>query len=216
MARRAGANSIRVLEQLIPSRKLRAMWQPPERLIALVDCMNFGNPEHPEVMWQLSEAVDGIAEACKALELPIVGGNVSLYNETGGRDIWPTPVVAVLGLIDDLYAPPPPMGWNEAGLSVYLLGDTRAELGGSAWAWSHFSHLGGDVPTLDLDAERRLGELLRTLAETDVATGGSLVSSVHDCSEGGLGVALSECCIEFGIGLTADLSKRAALDPRAP
>lgn len=186
------------------------------RPIALVDCMNFGNPEHPEVMWQLSEAVDGIAEACRALDLPVVGGNVSLYNETGGKDIWPTPIIAVLGLIDSLHAPPPPLGWDEAGLSVYLLGQTRAELGGSAWAWRHFSHLGGEVPALDLDAERRLGELLRTLAETDAETRGSIVSSVHDCSEGGLGVALAECCIEFRIGLNAELSEVGDLGSLEP
>ncbi|RIK10361.1 MAG: phosphoribosylformylglycinamidine synthase subunit PurL [Acidobacteria bacterium] len=186
------------------------------RPIALVDCMNFGNPEHPEVMWQLSEAVDGIAEACRALDLPVVGGNVSLYNESGGRDIWPTPIVAVLGLIDGLTAPPPPMGWNESGLSVYLLGQTRAELGGSAWAWRHFTHLGGEIPMLDLDAERRLGELLRTLAETDADTRSSLISSVHDCSEGGLAVALAECCIEFGVGLAADLSEVGELESLEP
>lgn len=186
------------------------------RPIALVDCMNFGNPEHAEVMWQFSEAIDGIAGACKALDLPVVGGNVSFYNETGGKDIWPTPIVAVLGLIDNLHAPTPPAGWNQTGLSVYLLGETGSELGGSAWAWKHFSHLGGSVPVLDLDAERRLCELLRTLAETDAATGGSLVSSVHDCSDGGLGVAISECCIEFGIGLSADLAEARGLGSLEP
>lgn len=173
--------------------------------IALVDCMNFGNPEHPEVMWQFSEAVDGIAESCKALDLPVVGGNVSLYNETAGIDIWPTPIVAVLGLIDNLDAPPPPMGWRESGLALYLLGETLDELGGSSWAWTHFSHLGGNLPCLNLEAEARLGELLRLLAETGNETGVPLASSIHDCSDGGLGVAVAKCCIEFGVGMRANV-----------
>jgi phosphoribosylformylglycinamidine synthase len=164
------------------------------RPVALVNCLNFGNPEHPEVMWQLAEAIDGMADACRVLSIPVVGGNVSLYNESRGRDIDPTPVVGVLGLIDRLERPPPAVGLVD-GASLVLLGTTRAELGGSAWAWQLHGHRGGVPPALDLLRHRKLLELVGSL----VAEPG-LVLGVHDVSDGGLAVALAEMALRSGVG----------------
>ncbi|MGH9112323.1 MAG: phosphoribosylformylglycinamidine synthase subunit PurL, partial [Acidimicrobiales bacterium] len=152
------------------------------RPVALVDCLNFGNPDHTEVMWQLSEAVDGMAEACLALGIPVIGGNVSLYNETAGHDIDPTPVVTVVGLIDDLARRPPGVGLV-AGGTLLLLGRTDASLGGSRWAAQCRGHRGGRLPALDLDAHRALVELVAGLVSAGALAG------VHDVSDGGLGVA---------------------------
>jgi phosphoribosylformylglycinamidine synthase len=163
------------------------------RPVALVNCLNFGNPEHPEVMWQLSEAIDGMAEACLALGLPVIGGNVSLYNESRGRDIDPTPVVGVLGLIDHLDRRPPGAGLIENG-RLLLLGETQAQLGGSLWAMQAHGHRNGTLPTLDLD---RHAQLLTFVAEV-VADGSA--AGLHDVSEGGLGVALAEMAVRSGIG----------------
>jgi phosphoribosylformylglycinamidine synthase len=163
------------------------------RPVALVNCLNFGNPEHPEVMWQLSEAIDGMAEACRALALPVIGGNVSLYNESRGADIDPTPVVAVLGLIDELRRRPPPVRLVESG-QVLLLGTTEANLGGSLWAARVRDHRGGRLPKLDLDLHRRLLGLVAGL----VADG--LLAGIHDVSDGGLGVALAEMAVGADVG----------------
>ncbi len=141
------------------------------RPVALVNCLNFGSPEHPEVMWQLSESVDGMAEACRALEIPVIGGNVSLYNASGGNDIEPTPVVAVLGVVDHLERRPPGMGFTP-GSTLVLLGDaalpgdtalpgaTAPSLAGSRWAVECHGHAGGMLPALDLAAHARLVGLL--------------------------------------------------------
>jgi phosphoribosylformylglycinamidine synthase II len=163
--------------------------------VALVNCLNFGNPEHPEVMWQLAEAIDGMAEACRGLGLPVVGGNVSLYNESRGLDIDPTPVVGVLGLIDRLDRRPPPAALVD-GAALLLLGDTRPELGGSAWAWQVHGHRGGVPPALDLERHRSLLGLVRALAVEGRFAG------VHDVSDGGLGVALAEMAVRSGVGFT--------------
>ena len=104
------------------------------RPLALVNCLNFGNPTHPETMWQLSEAIDGMGEACRALHLPVVGGNVSLYNESRGRDIDPTPIVGVVGMVDRLQVPPPGVGLV-AGTRIVVLGPDPSTLSGSRWAW---------------------------------------------------------------------------------
>ena len=125
------------------------------RPVALVNCLNFGNPEHPEVMWQLSESIDGMAEACRALDIPVIGGNVSLYNESGGADIDPTPVVAVLGVIDDLARRPPAAAFA-AGTALVLLGATDPSLAGSRWAVDLRHHSGGVLPGLDLAAHGAL------------------------------------------------------------
>jgi phosphoribosylformylglycinamidine synthase len=164
------------------------------RPVALVNCLNFGNPEHPEVMWQLSEAIDGMAEACRAFDLPVIGGNVSLYNESRGRDIDPTPVVATLGLLDRLEAPPPPVGLAD-GCSILLLGPaTTPCLGGSLWALAAHGHRGGCLPSLDFQGHARLLDLVAGLV------GGQLLAGVHDVSDGGVGVALAEMSVRSGVG----------------
>jgi phosphoribosylformylglycinamidine synthase len=162
--------------------------------VALVNCLNFGNPEHPEVMWQLSEAIDGMAEACRALRIPVIGGNVSFYNESGGRDIDPTPVVAVLGVIERLDHRPPRAAFEE-GASVVLLGAPSTELGGSRWAMELRSHRGGKLPGIDLRSHETLLALI-----ADLVRSRELVAGIHDVSGGGLGVALAECAMSSGIG----------------
>jgi phosphoribosylformylglycinamidine synthase len=168
--------------------------------VALVDNRNFGNPEHPEVMWQLSEAIDGMAEACLALSLPVVGGNVSLYNESGGRDIHPTPVVGVVGLIDVLDRRPPGVGLVDgAGLFLLAAGDpsTATGLAGSRWAADR-GHTGGELPALDLVNHARLCDAVRGLVDAHVVAG------IHDVSDGGLGVAVAEMAIASGVGFHVD------------
>ncbi|HEY6696687.1 MAG TPA: AIR synthase related protein, partial [Acidimicrobiales bacterium] len=162
------------------------------RPLALVNCLNLGNPEHPETMWQLSEAVDGMAEACRALSLPVVGGNVSLYNESRGRDIDPTPIVAVVGMVDDLGAPPPGVGLVD-GTRLLVLGPEPDTLSGSQWAW-RLGHTSGTPPALDLSGHRAVCELVRGLV-TD-----GLVLGVHDTADGGLGLALAEMAVRSGVG----------------
>jgi phosphoribosylformylglycinamidine synthase len=180
------------------------------RPMALVNCLNFGNPEHPEVMWQLSEAIDGMAEACRALDLPVVGGNVSLYNESRGRDIDPTPVVGVVGLIDELTRRPPVPELIEGG-RLLLLGPRRSELAGSAWAWILRGHHGGQLAPLDLAVHRAVVDLVRGLVSD------ALVAGVHDVSDGGLGVALAEMALhsETGFRVTG-IDGHAELFSEAP
>ena len=192
------------------------------RPVALVNCLNFGNPEHPQVMWQLSESVDGMAEACRALEIPVIGGNVSLYNASGGNDIDPTPVVAVLGVVDHLERRPPGMGFTP-GSTLVLLGDTVYSdgtlqpdgtlqsdetvqpdgavhsLAGSRWAVECHGHDGGTLPALDLAAHARLLALLVDLVPRE-----GMLSSVHDVSGGGLALALAECAVRSGVGCVVD------------
>jgi len=163
------------------------------RPIALVNCLNFGNPEHPEVMWQLSESIDGMDEACRVLDVPVIGGNVSLYNETRGRDIDPTPIVAVLGLIESLERPPVGMALVDGGV-LLLLGAVPGAaatptLAGSLWAKQVHGFTGGRMAPLDLVLHADLVELVGALV-----TGG-LVAGVHDVSDGGLGVALAEMAV---------------------
>ncbi len=168
------------------------------RPVALVNCLNFGNPEHPEVMWQLSESVDGMADACLALEIPVIGGNVSLYNASAGTDIDPTPVVAVLGVIDRLEHRPPGMAFAP-GSTLVLLGDTDPSLAGSRWAVERHRQLGGTLPALDLAAHARLLALLTNLVPVP-----GLLTSVHDVSGGGLALALAESALRSGVGCTVD------------
>ncbi|MCU0267852.1 MAG: phosphoribosylformylglycinamidine synthase subunit PurL [Acidimicrobiales bacterium] len=162
------------------------------RPLALVNCLNFGNPEHPEVMWQLSEAIDGMAEACSSFDLPVVGGNVSLYNESRGMDIDPTPVVGVLGCIDDLRRRPPGVRLVEGGRLV-LVGATQPELSGSLWARDK-GHRGGRLPALDPELHLRVAGVVRDLVN------GGLLAGVHDISSGGLALALAELCVRSGLG----------------
>ncbi|HLS74702.1 MAG TPA: phosphoribosylformylglycinamidine synthase subunit PurL [Actinomycetaceae bacterium] len=171
---------------------------------AVTDCLNFGSPEDPGSMWQLVQAITGLADACAELGVPVTGGNVSLYNSTGepGRSdssIHPTPVVGVLGVIDDV-ARVTRSGWTEPGRAVYLLGTTAEELSGSVWADVIHQHLGGYPPAVDLAAERRLAEVLVN------ASRDQLVDSAHDLSAGGLGQALVDSCLRFGVGARVDLT----------
>jgi phosphoribosylformylglycinamidine synthase len=164
------------------------------RPVALVNNLNFGNPEHPEVMWQLSEAVDGMAEACLALSIPVVGGNVSLYNESRGADIDPTPIVGVLGLVETLDRRPPGVRLVDGG-DLTLLGGHARGLAGSMWADVLHGHRGGVLPDLDLVAHGRLLRLVREVVADDLPAG------IHDVSDGGLAVALAELCARSGIGV---------------
>jgi phosphoribosylformylglycinamidine synthase II len=161
--------------------------------IAVSDCLNFGSPEDPAVMWQFAEAVRGLADACQQMGTPVTGGNVSFYNQTGTQAIHPTPVVGVLGVIDDV-ARRTPVGFRADGESIILLGDTREELSGSEWAWVTHGHLGGVPPRVDLDRERLLGEIL-VAGSRD-----GLLSSAHDLSEGGLAQALVESVLRHDTG----------------
>ncbi len=155
---------------------------------ALVNCLNFGNPEHPDVMWQFHETVEGVSEACEALGVPVIGGNVSFYNELHGADIDPTPVVGVVGVIDHLDTVPPPTAFTP-GQHVVVLGTTRPELGGSEWAAVRHRRAGGHAPVADLEAAVALHELVRALVAERA------VSGVHDCAAGGLAVTLAEMAI---------------------
>jgi phosphoribosylformylglycinamidine synthase II len=155
--------------------------------LAITDCLNFGNPERPETMWQFSEAVDGISEACIALNTPVTGGNVSFYNETAGRGIAPTPMIGMVGLIEDATtvcsAP-----FKHEGDAIILLGETKEELGGSEYLASFFNLERGLPPAVNLKHEKALCDLLYSLISS------SMVNSAHDCSDGGLAVAATECC----------------------
>ncbi|HUS61316.1 MAG TPA: phosphoribosylformylglycinamidine synthase subunit PurL [Acidimicrobiales bacterium] len=172
--------------------------------IALVNCLNFGNPEHPEVMWQLSESVDGMGEACRALKIPVIGGNVSLYNETHGVDIDPTPIVGVLGLIDDLQRRPPGVHL-EAGGTLLLLGGHASGLAGSRWAVERRGHRGGSLEPVDLAAHATLIAFVRDLVRA------GQVAGLHDVSDGGLGVCLAEMAVQSGVGVTAHVASHAQL-----
>jgi len=173
------------------------------RPAALVNCLNFGNPEHPPVMWQLSESVDGIAQACRALGIPVVGGNVSLYNESDGADIDPTPVVAVVGLVDRLARRPPSVSWRD-GDTLVVLGGPEGALGGSRWARTVAGRPGGSLPPLDLELHRRLVELVAALVAAEAAPGEvpGLVHGLHDVGDGGLALCLAELAVRSGRGCT--------------
>ena len=161
--------------------------------IAVTNCLNFGSPEDPAVMWQLAEAVRGLADGCKSLGIPVTGGNVSLYNQTGATAIHPTPVIGVLGVHDDVRKRLG-AGFGVEGAEVVLLGTTRDEFGGSAWAEVAHRHHGGRPPAVDLDAERRLATLIVAAASA------GLLASAHDLSDGGLAIALAEACLHGGRG----------------
>jgi phosphoribosylformylglycinamidine synthase subunit PurL len=163
------------------------------RPLAVTDCLNFGSPEDPAVMWQFAEAVRGLADGCAALGLPVTGGNVSFYNQTGQTAILPTPVVGVLGVLDDV-GRRTPLGFRAPGQMIYLLGTTRDEFGGSEWAHVVHGHLGGLPPAVDLMAERELAEILVN------ASRDGLVDAAHDLSDGGLAQALVESCLRHGLG----------------
>ncbi len=172
------------------------------RPLAVSDCLNFGSPEDPDVMWQFAEACRGLKDACLELGIPVTGGNVSLYNQTGETAILPTPVVAVLGVIDDVTRRTP-TGFGAADERVFLLGETREELSGSEWAHVVHGHLGGLPPRLDLAAEQALAALLHDAARDGVVT------SAHDLSDGGLAQALAESTFGSGVGASVSLASVA-------
>jgi len=166
------------------------------RPLAVSDCLNFGSPEDPAVMWQFAEACRGLKDACVTLGIPVTGGNVSLYNQTGETAILPTPVVAVLGVIDDVRRRTP-SSFQSADERIVLLGDSREELSGSEWAHVVHGHLGGTPPEVDLIAERDLARLLVDLV--------GIATSAHDLSDGGLAQALAEAGLVSGIGAKVQL-----------
>jgi phosphoribosylformylglycinamidine synthase len=166
--------------------------------IGATNCLNFGNPERPEIMWQFGQAVAGIGAACRALDIPITGGNVSLYNETDGKAILPTPVLGVLGLIEDADRVAR-RAFVQSGDAIVLLGDSFAELGGSEYLKVMHRMVRGVPPRLDLAREAALQRLLVT------GVGSGLIRSAHDCAEGGLAVTLAECCFDTALGAEADV-----------
>jgi phosphoribosylformylglycinamidine synthase II len=180
--------------------------------VALVNCLNFGNPEHPEVMWQLSEAIDGMSDACRALGIPVVGGNVSLYNESRGRDIDPTPVVGVLGLVEHLERRPAGIALADGDSIVLVEAEgTAPSLAGSRWATVTAGNGGAELAPLDLGAHQALLDLVRDLVGADVPNG------VHDISDGGLALALAEMAVASGNGFEVTVEATAtALFGEAP
>ena len=168
------------------------------RPLAVTNCLNFGSPEDPAVMWQFERAVTGLADACLEMGTPVTGGNVSFYNQTGEIAIHPTPVIGVLGVIDNVERRTP-LAWEIDGELVYLLGTTRDELAGSEWAHAIHSHLGGYPPVLDLSAEMTLGEILVVGSEQD------LFSAAHDVSEGGIAQTVAEMAMRSGIGVRLEV-----------
>ena len=179
--------------------------------VAITDCLNFGNPEDTDAMWQLVTAMTGLADGCVELGIPVTGGNVSLYNSSGSvkgqpdSSINPTPVVGMLGIMPDVRRANP-SGFTEEGMAVYLLGDTAEELDGSAWARIVHRHLGGQPPLVDLAAEVALGNVVRALSAVDGPDGLPLVRAAHDLSNGGLLQALVDASLRFGVGGSFDLA----------
>jgi phosphoribosylformylglycinamidine synthase subunit PurL len=178
------------------------------RPVGATNCLNFGNPERPGIMWQFAKAVEGIGAACRALNVPITGGNVSLYNETDGTAIYPTPVIGVVGLLEHAGRV---VGrrFRESGDAIVMLGADRGELGGSEYLKVVHNLVRGVPPVLDLEAERALQALLVTLADEGLAR------SAHDCSDGGLAVTAAECCFDtvgIGANISVDAPQTASSD----
>ena len=178
--------------------------------IGATNCLNFGNPERPEIMWQFVEAVEGMADACRALDIPITGGNVSLYNETDGTAIYPTPTIGVVGVLDDA-SRVLARAFRQVDHDIVLLGEGRGELGGSEYLKVLHGMVKGRPPALDLDRERALLALLGRLAAAGLAC------SAHDCSDGGIAVTLAECAFDSGgIGCDVDLPAESQGELRIP
>jgi phosphoribosylformylglycinamidine synthase len=175
------------------------------RPLAVTDCLNFANPDRPEVYWELEEAVAGLAYACRTLELPVVSGNVSLYNDSSGDSpIYPTPVVGMVGVIDD-YARRLGAGLRAEGDFVLLIGSSHNDLGGSEYLKVVHGHVAGRPPSLDLTREKAVNRVITSAAQS------GYLHSAHDCAEGGMLVALAECCLLGGIGVRCP-----ALRPEPP
>jgi phosphoribosylformylglycinamidine synthase len=174
--------------------------------IGATNCLNFGNPERPEIMWQFARAVEGITAACRALQIPITGGNVSLYNETDGRAVLPTPVIGVVGVIEDSTRTVR-RAFQRPGDVVVMLGSTAGELGGSEYLKTVHGLVNGIPPALNLETEAALQRLLVGAASA------GLLHSAHDCSEGGLAVTVAESCFDVGVGVEVDVPAVPASPP---
>ena len=177
------------------------------RPLAITDCLNFGSPENPEVMGEFVGCIEGMAQACRALDFPVVSGNVSFYNETDGQAIWPTPTIGGLGLLADLDRMAT-IAWRSEGLALVLIGETFGWLGCSLYLREVCGREEGAPPPVDLPTERRHGELVRALCEQ------GQIEACHDLSDGGLYVALAEMALASGIG--ADLELPADCESRRP
>jgi phosphoribosylformylglycinamidine synthase II len=178
------------------------------RPLAVSDCLNFGNPEKPEVFWELKQAIEGMAEACRELEVPVVSGNVSLYNDTSGVSVWPTPVVGMVGLIEDI-AWVTRIGFANPGDSVVLIGESEEELGGSEYARTILGTVTGHPPRIDYGLEWRTnGAVLEMIRE-------GFLNSAHDLADGGLAIAIAESCLAGGVGVQVDQLVRGDLSPEA-
>jgi phosphoribosylformylglycinamidine (FGAM) synthase-like enzyme len=175
--------------------------------IGATNCLNFGNPEKPHIMWQFSQTIDGITKACEELEIPITGGNVSFYNETLGEGIYPTPVLGVVGLLEDVHKAAK-MHFTAPGRTIVLLRagepgdmtDAETEFGSSEYAKEILGTLWGYPPEIDLEKEAALQKAIIRLIQD------GLVESVHDCSDGGIAVALAEKTFPKGIGARVELA----------
>ncbi|GAK33076.1 phosphoribosylformylglycinamidine synthase subunit PurL [Iodidimonas nitroreducens] len=188
-------------------RNLSAVGAKP---LAITDCLNFGNPERPQIMGQIVGAIEGMAKACRALDMPVVSGNVSLYNETNGTGILPTPAVGAIGLINDA-SHIATLALKRADDQLILIGETKGHLGASLYLWQFHGQEIGAPPPVDLGAERRNGDFVRSLIES------GLIDTVHDLSDGGLAVALCTMALAGHIGVSVDLKalSEAELPPHA-
>ena len=203
--------------RLVVAEACRNLVASGARPLALTNCLNFGSPERPEVMWQFSEVIDGMSEACAVFQTPVTGGNVSFYNETDGRGIHPTPVIGMVGIIEDLRHATT-QWFKREGCAIILLGATRDDLGASEYALATRGRIEGRVPDLDLELERRVHEVCLKIIQA------GLVESAHDLSDGGLAVAIAESCFSSyrraGVGcevdLTGTLSEAALLFAETP
>jgi phosphoribosylformylglycinamidine synthase len=167
--------------------------------VAITNCLNFGNPYDPEVYWTFKEAIRGMGDACRALNTPVTGGNVSFHNESKNRAIFPTPTIGMLGLIDDLDKRMS-CGFKNEGDVIYLIGNDREELGGSEWLKQIHGLISGEAPILDIDEEIRLQKVILTAIRE------KLINSAHDCSEGGMAVCLAEKAIHAENNLGAEIN----------
>ncbi|HXU89851.1 MAG TPA: phosphoribosylformylglycinamidine synthase subunit PurL [Methylomirabilota bacterium] len=173
------------------------------RPLGVTDCMNFGSPERPEILWQFAEAIEGIAQACRALDVPVVGGNVSFYNETLGHAVLPTPVIGVVGVVDDA-GRLATQSFKAPGQRIALLGPEAVSLGGSEYLWAVHGRLAGRLAPLDLEMERRVQSAVRA------AVGAGLATAAHDCAEGGVAVTLAEGAVTGAAPIGCDVTVPAA------
>jgi phosphoribosylformylglycinamidine synthase len=173
------------------------------RPLAITDCLNFGSPDKPEGFWELSTAADGISEVCRVLETPVISGNVSLYNETDGQSVYPTPVIGMVGLIEEL-AHITTQHFQAAGDVIYVLGETHADFNGSELQKLQTGKIAGRLMSFDLETEKTNQHLVTAAIQA------GLVQSAHDCAEGGLAIALAESAFDKGFGLNVTVSLPAA------